>query len=258
MLPKTVIQKLLGRKIPFWAPLICDIVILMYPVGNSGRKGGEEQVPENESESGKRQREALTDTTAGTAGREKPGSGCTGQACREEPEAGCAGPASGPTAMLIRIFGTKDHEPYGDIVHYHLKKPVPYQGAAELVLRIDAISRSLNLPLSGTTFRSVRKPRDETGNVLPEEYWRDGTAGAAGMGARRKTPDRSPDPAAHSAADFDTDASPPPRVRDTIYLQLIGRQHTSIQGRIWGKATRKKYITFRSALELIYLLSEAV
>ena len=137
------------------------------------------------------------------------------------------GTADGPTAMLIRIFGRRDHEPYGDIVHYDLKKPVPYQGSAELVLRIDAISRSLNLPASETTFRSMDKARDGTGNVLPEEYWQEEGAG------------------------------PTPRVRDTIYLQLIGRQHTSIQGRIWGRVTKKKYITFRSALELIYLLSGA-
>lgn len=136
--------------------------------------------------------------------------------------------SEGATAMLIRIYGRKDHEPYGDIVHYHLKKPVPYQGAAELVLRIDAISRSLNIPPSESSFRSIRRPRDETGNVLPEEYWNG------------------------------EDNNPPPRVRDTIYLQLVGRQHTSIQGRIWGKATRKRYVSFRSALELIYLLSEAV
>ena len=90
------------------------------------------------------------------------------------------------------------------------------------------ISRSLNLPASETTFRSMDKARDGTGNVLSEEYWQEEEAG------------------------------PPPRVRDTIYLQLIGIQHTSIQGRICGKVTKKKYITFRSALELIYLLSEAV
>ena len=144
-------------------------------------------------------------------------------------------PGAGTTAMLIRIFGKKDQEPYGDIVHYHLKKPVPYQGAAELVLRIDAISRGFNLPASESTFRSVRRPRDETGNVLPGEYWQEETAS-------EKT----------------GDTSPPPKVRDTIYLQVFGRQHTSIQGRIWGKATRKRYVSFRSALELIYLLSEAV
>ena len=100
---------------------------------------------------------------------------------------------------------------------------------AQLVLRIDAISRRLDLPPSDTAFRSIQgRARDETGNGLPDEYWQK------------------------------ADTSPPGRVRDTIYLQLIGRQHTSIQGRIWGIATRKKYITFRSALELIYLLSEAV
>lgn len=175
-----------------------------------------------------------------------------------------------PTAMLIRIFGKKDQEPYGDIVHYHLKKPVPYQGAAELVLRIDAISRSLNLPASDTAFRSVRRPRDKTGNVLPEEYWQEETGGPgqediqsrgdapeelpAGETIQRKQTSGGKLPAAVSGAD----TGPPPRVRDTIYLQVIGRQHTSIQGRIWGKVTKKKYITFRSALELIYLLSEAV
>ena len=138
------------------------------------------------------------------------------------------GPSGSPTAMLIRIFGIRDREPYGDIVHYDLKRPVPYQGAAELVLRIDAISRSLNLPPAGSMFRSVRRPRDETGNVLPKEYWQEEEPGQK------------------------------PRVKDTIYLQLISRQHTSIQGRIWGRVTKRKYITFRSALELIYLLAEAV
>ena len=143
-------------------------------------------------------------------------------------------PSQSPTAMLIRIFGRKDQELYGDIVHYGLKKPVPDRGAAELVLRIDAISRSLGYSSAespGTSenrFHSVRRIRGGTGNILPEEYWREEEAG------------------------------PPPRVRDTIYLQLIGIQHTSIQGRICGKVTKKKYITFRSALELIYLLSEAV
>ena len=100
---------------------------------------------------------------------------------------------------------------------------------AQLVLRIDAISRSLDHSPSDTAFRSIQgRARDETGNGLPDEYWQK------------------------------ADTSPPGRVRDIIYLQLIGRQHTSIQGRIWGNATRKKYVSFRSALELIYLLSEAV
>ena len=56
----------------------------------------------------------------------------------------------------------------------------------------------------------------------------------------------------------DRNAALPPGVQDTIYLQLIGRQNTSIQGRIWGRITKKRYISFRSALELICLLSEAV
>ena len=156
-------------------------------------------------------------------------SGCRGLAEAAEMQCEVRSPAGSPTAMLIRIFGKKGQEPYGDIVHHNLGRPVPYQGAAQLVLRIDAISRSLDHSPSDTAFRSIQgRARDETGNGLPDEYWQK------------------------------ADTSPPGRVRDTIYLQLIGRQHTSIQGRIWGKATRKKYVSFRSALELIYLLSEAV
>ena len=187
------------------------------------------------------------------------------------------GPSATPTAMLIRVFGKKDHEPYGDIVHYELKKPVPYHGAAELVLRIDAISRGLDLPDFGNTFRSVRRPGDEGTNVLPEEYWREKPMGeqnppqevqkASGI---RDTGQETGGPSSGVLASGSTDTSPDhdgpmksrdapaTRVRDTIYLQLIGRQHTSIQGRIWGRVTRKKYVSFRSALELIYLLSEAV
>lgn len=160
-------------------------------------------------------------------------------------------PPAAPTAMLIRIFGKKDREPYGDIVHYDLKKPVPYQGAAELVLRIDAISRSLDPSGSGSAFRSVKKTGDESVNLLPDEY------------RAKEVTDRKP--MAHEPPDQGSvhrepaeKESPPPKIRDTIYLQLIGRQHTSIQGRIWGRATRKRYVSFRSALELIYLLSEAV
>ena len=130
------------------------------------------------------------------------------------------------TEMLIRIFGKRGQEPYGDIVHDHLKKPVPYQGAAELVLKIDAISRSLNPGVAENQFRSVHRSARGTGNTLPKEYWK-GEAAAI-----------------------------PARETDTIYLQLVGRQHTSIQGRICGRFTGRKYISFRSALELIFLLTE--
>ena len=172
-------------------------------------------------------------------------------------------PGTGTTAMLIRIFGKKDQEPYGDIIHYHLKKPVPYQGAAELVLRIDAISRSLDLPASGSTFRSVRRPRDETGNVLPGEYWQEEASGGEPGDARDMSGPQQEESAMEGISEAapgcsGITASPPPKVRDTIYLQVFGRQHTSIQGRIWGRATRKQYVSFHSALELIYLLSEAV
>ena len=122
-------------------------------------------------------------------------------------------PAGTTTAMVIRIFGSKDRELYGDIVHCHLKRPVPYQGAAELVLKIDAISRSLNLPPSGDRFRSMGRSRGRTGNTVPEEFF--------------TVSDQDPGPAG--------------KVQDTIDLQLVGRQHTSIQGRIWGRLTRKKY-----------------
>ena len=112
-----------------------------------------------------------------TAGPE-PDSAFPGEAPMDmEPSAG--NPSQGPTAMLIRIFGRKDQELYGDIVHYGLKKPVPYRGAAELVLRIDAISRSLGHPsaespgTSGNRFHSVRRIRGGTGNVLPEKYWQE-------------------------------------------------------------------------------------
>lgn len=160
-------------------------------------------------------------------------------------------PPAAPTAMLIRIFGKKDREPYGDIVHYDLKKPVPYQGAAELVLRIDAISRSLDPSGSGSAFRSVKKTGDESVNLLPDEYR------AKEVTERKPMAHEPPDQGSAHREPAEKE-SPPPKIRDTIYLQLIGRQHTSIQGRIWGRATRKRYVSFRSALELIYLLSEAV
>ena len=98
-------------------------------------------------------------------------SGCRGLAEAAEMQCEVRGPAGSPTAMLIRIFGKKDREPYGDIVHHNLGRPVPYQGAAQLVLRIDAISRSL----------------DHSPRTLPSAASRAGPGTKPGTGCRMNT-----------------------------------------------------------------------
>lgn len=148
----------------------------------------------------------------------------------------------GVAIMLIRIRGTDGGELYGDIVQYYLQEPVPFQNMKELVFRIDAIGRFLK-PDSGEKFHSLREENRRGGRKnhsevqMPERRWKGGAAGSPG---RR---------------DFSSCFSMA-GVKAVLDLELIGRRNMSLQGRIWGKPTGRRRISFRSVLELMVLLSE--
>lgn len=161
--------------------------------------------------------------------------------------------------MLVRIMSREQNsscnEFAGEIVHLNLLKPVPYQGLAELVFRIEGIARFLNLQAeekeyspreckmryrpseSGTEYRSLGSGPGGRAGVLPDEYCRivpteQRAREGFGRGFHLK------------------------KAEDVVCVELLGRHYKSLQGRLRCKRTREQYVYFRSALELMYLFSE--
>lgn len=140
-------------------------------------------------------------------------------------------------AMLIGIDNAVGRIS-GHIVQYNLARPVPFDNPGELVLRIEEICRYLeggDQPRAGTAaagFRTMDGKCRKKIYLLPEKYrqLRDLSAG-------QKLPGNI-------------------LTRETFYLEVIGRQHMSLQGRLKGRRTRSQYVYFRSALELMAMICQ--
>lgn len=141
--------------------------------------------------------------------------------------------------MLVRVWGKDRGEPCGEIIHLSLSGPVPYKSLGELIFRIDEIARFLGLWDKGPDFRTwnCRKGEKER---FPEEYGRP----VSGDGNLEGLP-------------YDLPRESLPREdSQVVCLELIGRQHMSLQGRLRGSRAGEKGVFFRSALELMYLFSQ--
>lgn len=143
--------------------------------------------------------------------------------------------------MLVGICGTDEEgrEPWGEIIHGSLIKPVPYRGLAELEFRMDEIARFLKLPSDTSPCRTLPGSHGGGMTALPEEYRKEGSAGwRSGSGFRQGMCRKRP--------------------RELVRVELLGRYHMSLQGRVRCRSTGEREICFRSALELMYLFSEIV
>lgn len=143
-------------------------------------------------------------------------------------------PTQGILVMLIRIRGTDGGEPYGDLIQYSLQEPMPFRNTKELVFRIAEVGRLLR-PEEGEEFRTLR-----------------GGRGREHPGKRRGLSGRSM---------FETEEDiylrfPSAGVKEQLCLKLVGRHNMSLQGRIRGRLTKGRPVSFRSAMELMAMLSE--
>ncbi|MCI9282398.1 MAG: hypothetical protein HFG56_03805 [Lachnospiraceae bacterium] len=136
--------------------------------------------------------------------------------------------------MLIHMAGS-GKEPHGEIIHCDLQKPVPYKGLAELIFRMEEIASFLQISGEAQAFRSISGELEV--QTLPEEYCR--TISMRGRTRSGFCQERYLK-----------------RIKDIIRVELIGRKYVSFQGRLQSRETEGEYIYFRSALELMYLLSE--
>lgn len=150
---------------------------------------------------------------------------------------GCRGSFGGSRTVMVRIQGVAGGEPWGEIIHLHWQKPVPYRGLAEMIFRMDEIARYLGLCEDGPGWRSLRGDPEGENGILPEEY-----------SGRISTEQRARDGFCRELH--------LKRARDVVCVELLGRHYMSLQGRLRCKGTGERYVYFRSALELMYLFAE--
>lgn len=120
--------------------------------------------------------------------------------------------------LLVLVQGVKAGELYGGIACSHLPEPVPFGNIRELILQIDRLGRQMT-----TLSREGRFHNQEEDLIQKDSE------------ERAKTYTFKP--------------------RDFFHLNLIGMEHDSLQGWIRGQVTKGKHVCFRSALELMAMLS---
>lgn len=129
--------------------------------------------------------------------------------------------------MLIRIRGMDQGEPWGELIQYSLQKAIIFRNLTELIFAIEAVSRPKNPAGPEKEFRTLSQGNPDgmpSGNLMVTEVY----------GGQLYTSD----------------------VKEIFYLEVIRREHMSLQGRIRGELTAGADVYFRSALELMIMLSE--
>lgn len=153
-------------------------------------------------------------------------------------------PMGSPTQLLVCIEGTERGEPQGFLYHCRWKRLVPFCGIGELIFRAEAMDRLLRESgsltgdgsLSGNS--SLKKEQVKAWQSLPQEY----------REIRR--------PARETREEFSLRFRDI-RVKELLTLYISGRQNASLQGWIRGRRTDGRPAGFRSAMELMELLSGA-
>ena len=139
--------------------------------------------------------------------------------------------------MMVRVLGTDRGEPYGEIIHWNLAKPVPYQSLSELVLRMDGIADFLGFPGNDSLHDQKGDRLGRRDGSLPDEYRRlISTEQRAREGFCREQHLR--------------------KAQEIVCVELLGRSHGSLQGRLRGSLTGQKYLYFRSVLELMIIFDK--
>ncbi|MCI8660797.1 MAG: hypothetical protein HFG54_11235 [Lachnospiraceae bacterium] len=167
-------------------------------------------------------------------------------------------PKAYSNVMMISIRKGEQGEPEGEIIHFNLLNPVPYQGIKDLGFRIDEIARFFNLPESSWTCHTKREYSDDREAGLlsnPQEY-------------RSLRMDLETRPWALQREFFQIvptewwksgnfkNRFPAKKSQEIVYMELLGAQNMSLQGRLRCRSTRERYVYFRSALELMYFFAQ--
>ena len=135
--------------------------------------------------------------------------------------------------MLVCINGCHTDMIYGCIVNYYLTEPVFFEGTSQLVLGIDRICETVGAPV-----RTV-EPR---------------FLGSLGEGQYRQLSMKQVQMKMCDAAEYIIPYAS--KAKEVVIVQVLFRRNSTIQGRMHCTYGGKRYVSFRSALELMRMMEE--
>ncbi|MEY8352892.1 hypothetical protein AALB39_05960 [Lachnospiraceae bacterium 54-53] len=142
------------------------------------------------------------------------------------------------STILICFHGKKGEDLYGEILNCYVDKPLRFFNIGDLILKLDEICDWVGTPHPSADPRFLNKK-------MAEQYI------FRTMG-RNKIPLK----ANIQLQDIKTLSSRAIRAKETLMVKIEHRQNASMQGRVMGRLTSKKYVGFRSALELMRMIRE--
>ena len=141
------------------------------------------------------------------------------------------------TIILLCIHGVSDQGVYGDIYNHNFKENIPFNGIGDMVLKIDQICNWLNTPRATTEprffSREMEKQYRESYSDPPEENVNTDSEASGG----------------------DIDYERVANAKELLVIWVKYRQNASLQGSVRGKLTKGITVHFRSALELMRMIS---
>lgn len=139
------------------------------------------------------------------------------------------------STMLVCIQGTREGEPWGEIYNCYLREPVLFNGAGDMVLKLDEMCNWVGAPYPTTDYRFLNREM--------ERQYREDSA---------RHPQVSRDNLVYSV-----DRIPFPhalKAREVLVVYIKYRQNSSLQGSVRGRITKGEVVSFRSALELMRMV----
>lgn len=140
--------------------------------------------------------------------------------------------------MMVCLHGQMENRVYGEIVNRFLKSPVPFFGLDQLLLSIDEICELVGTPMLTMAPRFLQ---EEVRSVY------------AGISRKKKLCGQKQ---AGWKQMEDALKKEAPLTREILEIQILFRGNATMQGRLRCPLSGKKYISFRSALELLRMLKE--
>lgn len=146
--------------------------------------------------------------------------------------------------MMICIHGQTENRIFGVIVNRCLNQPVPFCGLDQLILKIDEICESVGTPMLSMNPRFLQEDKREQYAGLSKGREKGGQKrrGRKGQGGWQEMSDILKKQMAVT--------------REALEIQILFRGNATMQGRLRCQLSCKKYVSFRSALELFRMLKE--
>lgn len=139
------------------------------------------------------------------------------------------------STMMVCIQGTKEGEPYGEICNCYLREPVPYNGAGDMILKLDEMCNWEGAPHPTTDYRFLNREM--------EKQYREASA---------HHPQASKDNLVYSIDHIPFQHAL--KAREVLVVYIKYRQNSSMQGSVRGRVTKGEVVSFRSALELMRMV----